>query len=53
MVARAPRFVFCGAMSARLLFGLVAVALVLVACGGDKPPMVPDPETTPADAGAE
>ncbi|HEY1954820.1 MAG TPA: hypothetical protein VGH28_04395 [Polyangiaceae bacterium] len=42
-------------MKTRLLLGSVLLAWVLAACGGDKPPMVPDPDTSaaPADAGAD
>jgi len=38
-------------MKTRLLLGLVLLAWVLAACGGDKPPMVPDPDTS-SDGGA-
>ena len=38
-------------MKMRLVVALVLVGWVLAACGNDKPPMVPDPDTT-ADAGA-
>ncbi len=40
-------------MKTKLVLALVLVATIL-ACGGDKPPMVPDPDTnSQADAGAE
>ncbi len=42
---RASRFVFCEAMKS-LVFALVLAGWVLAACGNDKPPMVPDPDTT-------
>ena len=34
-----------------LVFALLAA--FAVACGGDKPPMVPDPDTSVIDAGAD
>lgn len=40
----------------RLIVALILGAWMLAACGGDKPPMVPDPDTssTPApDGGAD
>ncbi len=40
----------------KIAIALVLLSWVLAACGGDKPPMVPDPDTsaTPAaDAGAD
>ncbi len=50
---RASRFVFCEGMKTRLLLLLVLVGWVLAACGNDKPPMVPDPESSgQADAAA-
>jgi len=41
-------------MKTRLLLGVVLAAWLFAACGGDKPPMVPDPETSSTpDAGAD